>query len=135
MWTYIIVSLASGLLLAVLDALLNANPLARRLYSSYGPIARKSISIFRGILIDLLFGFILAGFYLLLYKGLPFQPGIARAITFGFIVWVLRSLMNSLSHWTMYEIPAQTHFYAIFAGLLQSLLISIFYSLTLSPVG
>lgn len=135
MGTYIIVSVGSGLLLAVLDGLLNANPLARRLYRAYEPITRKSIPIVRGILIDIAFGFVLAGLYLILYRGIPVPPGIARAMAFGFIVWVLRSLMTTFSHWTMYDIPARTHLYALFAGLLQSLVVSLFYGLALSPVG
>jgi hypothetical protein len=135
MWTYIIVSVGSGLLLVVLDAVLNANPLALRLYSTYSAIARISIPIIRSILIDIAFGFLLAGFYLILYRAMPVQPGIARAIAFGFLVWVLRSLMNTLSHWTMYNVPAYTHLYALFTGLIQSLAVSLFYGLTLSPVG
>ena len=135
MGTYILVSVGSGLLLAVLDAVFNANPYAQRLYSAYGPIARKSIPIVRGILIDIAFGFLLAGFYLILYRAMPVRPGIPRSIAFGFIVWVLRSLMNTLSHWTMFDIPARTHLYALGAGLFQSLAVALFYGLTLSPVG
>jgi uncharacterized membrane-anchored protein YitT (DUF2179 family) len=135
MGTYIIVSVGSGLLLAILDGLLNANPLARRLYREYEPITRKSIPMVRGILIDIAFGFLLAGLYLMLYRGIPVPPGIARAIAFGFIVWVLRSLMNTLSHWTMYDIQVSAHLYALFAGLLKSLSVSLVYWLILSPVG
>ena len=37
---YIIVSIVSGILFGVLDGLINANPLAQRLYEVYKPIAK-----------------------------------------------------------------------------------------------
>ena len=40
---YIIVSIVSGLLFGALDGLVNANPLAQRLYEVYKPIAKTSI--------------------------------------------------------------------------------------------
>jgi uncharacterized membrane protein len=40
---YIIVSVVSGILLGILDGVINANPLAQRLYEVYKPIARTFI--------------------------------------------------------------------------------------------
>jgi len=37
---YIIVSIVSGILFGVLDGLINANPLAQRLYEVYKPISQ-----------------------------------------------------------------------------------------------
>jgi hypothetical protein len=53
MTRYIIVGIASGILFGILDALINANPLAQRLYDVYKPIARTSVNFVAGILIDL----------------------------------------------------------------------------------
>jgi hypothetical protein len=53
---YIIVSAVSGILFGILDGVINANPLARRLYAFYKPIARTSINPLAGIAIDLVFG-------------------------------------------------------------------------------
>jgi hypothetical protein len=71
----IIVSVISGILFGVLDGLINANPLARRLYQVYKPIAKTSINLPAGILIDLVYGFFMASVFLLLYKSLPGETG------------------------------------------------------------
>ena len=65
---YIIVSIVSGLLFGTLDGVINANPLAQRLYEVYKPIAKTSINVPAGIVIDLGYGFVMAGVFLLLYK-------------------------------------------------------------------
>ncbi len=49
---YVIVSLTSGILFGVLDAVINANPLAQRLYEFYRPIARASVNAPAGVVID-----------------------------------------------------------------------------------
>ena len=64
---YVIVSVASGLLFAILDGLINANPLAQRLYTVYKPIAKTSVNFQAGMVIDLVYGFVMAGAFLLLY--------------------------------------------------------------------
>jgi hypothetical protein len=135
MGTYIFVSLGSGILLALLDAVLIANPLAQSLYSLYGPISRRSILLVRGCLINIGIGFLLAGFYLILYRAMPVPPGVTRAISFGFLVWVLRTLMSTLSHWAMFDVPNRTLLYHLGAGFLQSMAVALFYYLTLSPVA
>jgi len=66
---YVIVSLISGVLFGLLDGLINANPMAVKLYEVYRPIARTSVNFVTGIIIDLAYGFILAGLY-----GLALQP-------------------------------------------------------------
>lgn len=65
---YIVVSIASGVLLGVLDGLLNANPLAQRLNEVYAPTARTEVNFVAGILIDLAYGFVMAGVFLLLLR-------------------------------------------------------------------
>ena len=41
MTEYIIVSVVSGILFGILDGVINANPLAQRLYEVFKPIAKK----------------------------------------------------------------------------------------------
>ena len=49
MTNYIIVSIISGILFGILDGLINANPIAVRLYEVYKPIARIKINFVAGI--------------------------------------------------------------------------------------
>jgi hypothetical protein len=83
---YIIVSIVSGILFGILDGVTNANPLAQRLYEAYKPIAKTSINPVAGILIDLVYGFIMAGMFLLLYKSLPGETGLAKDLSFTLLV-------------------------------------------------
>ncbi|OGO30211.1 MAG: hypothetical protein A2Z16_02980 [Chloroflexi bacterium RBG_16_54_18] len=133
MLRYILVSLGSGLLFGVLDALLNANPLAVRLFSVYKPIARNSVNPLAGILIDIAYGFIMAGIFLLLYESLPGPTGIVKGLSFGLLAWFFRVVMQAASSWVMFEVPLQTAAYSLIAGLLEMLLIGLLYGLTLKP--
>ena len=80
---YIIVSISGGVLFGIMDGLINANPLARKLFEVYKPIARKAINAPAGIVIDLVYGFVMAGVFLLLYKSLPGGSGLLKGISFG----------------------------------------------------
>ena len=77
MTAYIIAGIASGILFGILDGVINANPLAQRLYLVYKPIARTSVNPLAGIAIDLVYGFVMAGVFLLLYQSLPGGTGLA----------------------------------------------------------
>ena len=65
MTRYLTVSLVSGILFGLLDGVINANPLAQQLYAVYTPLARTSINPVAGIGIDLVYGFVMAGVFLL----------------------------------------------------------------------
>lgn len=84
---YICVSIGSGILFGILDGVINANPLVQRLYEVYKPIARNAINPLAGMLIDLLYGFIMAGVFLILYKSLPGGNGIRKGLSFACLVW------------------------------------------------
>lgn len=135
MWNYIWVSLASGVLFGALDGAINANPLAQRLYEAYKPIARTSINPIAGILIDLAYGFIMAGLFLLLYKSLPGAAGWTKGLSFGLIAWFFRVLMSVASQWIMYRIPPAALAYTLFTGLGEMLLVGLFLGLTLRPTA
>jgi hypothetical protein len=133
MWNYVVVSIAGGVLFGVLDGLINANPLAQRLYEAYKPIARTSVNAFAGMVIDLAYGFIMAGLFLLLYRSLPGASGWIKGLSFGLIAWFFRVLMSVASQWMMYRLPPAALAYTLFMGLGEMLLIGIFFGLTLHP--
>jgi hypothetical protein len=133
MATYIIVSIVSGVLFGVLDGLMNANPLAASLYEVYKPIARTSINIAAGTAIDLIYGFVLAGVFLLLYQSLPGQVGLVKGISFAVVVWFFRVVMYVASQWVMFNIPSSALFYTLVTGLGEMLILGILYGLTLKP--
>lgn len=133
MFTYILVSLVSGIFFALLEGLINANPLARRLSAVYKPLARTAINPIAGLLIDLAYGFILAGLFLLLYASLPGQSGLAKGVSFAILVWFLRVVMSAASQWIMFKIPAQALLYNLLTGLGEMLILGVLYGLTLQP--
>jgi hypothetical protein len=131
MWSYILVSLAAGLLFGILDGVINANPLAQRLYEAYKPIAKTSVNAVAGIAIDLVYGFVMAGLFLLLRKSLPSGAGWLKGLSFGLIAWFFRVLMSVASQWMMYRIPPAALAYTLLTGLAEMLLIGLFLGLTL----
>jgi hypothetical protein len=133
MMRYIIVSLVSGILFAILDGALNANPLAQRLFEVYKPIARTSINPIAGIVIDLAYGFIMAGVFLLLYKSLPGETGLLKGVSFAVLVWFFRVVMSVASQWMMFQVPIEASLYSLAAGLGEMLVLGVLYGLTLKP--
>ena len=133
MTTYLIVSFVGGLLFAGLDGVINANPLAVKLLRVYLPIARTRVNMISGMLIDLLYGYLLALLFLLLYTSLPGESGLLKGISFGLITWFLRVLMAVLGEWMMFTVPVKTLLYKLLAGLGEMLLLGILYGLTLKP--
>jgi hypothetical protein len=83
---YLAVSIFSGAVFGVLDGLIHGNPSAQELLSEFQPIARVSVNIPIGVAIDLMYGFILAGLFLILYKSIPGKTGWTRGLNYGFIV-------------------------------------------------
>jgi len=130
---YLIVAAGSGVLFALLDGVLNANPLAVRLKAVYKPIARTSVNMAAGIIIDLAYGFILAGMFLLLFHCLPGQAGLVKGLSFAAGIWFLRVVMSAASDWMIFDVPLKTIAYAVVAGLLEILALGVLYGLTLSP--
>ena len=129
--TYVLISLVSGILFAVMDGLINANPLAVGLYAVYSPIARQEINRAAGIIIDLIFGFAMAGAFLLLYGSLPGDHGIVKGLTFALLMWFFRVVMSAASQWMMFTVPIKSTLYTVAAGLVEMLVIGVLYGLTL----
>lgn len=129
----IIVSLVSGILFGVMDGLINANAFARRLFEVYKPIARTSFNPLAGILIDLAFGFVMAGVFLLLYASLPGETGLVKGVSFAILVWFFRVVMSTASQWVMFNVPGKALLYTLVTGLGEMLVIGVLYGLTLKP--
>ena len=133
MTRFIIVSIASGILFGILDALINANPLAQKLYKPLEPIMKKSVNFVAGIVIDLFYGFVMAGLFLLLYSSLPGESGWLKGLVYGGIVWFFRVLMSVLSQWIMYDLPLSTLLYTLGTGLIEMLVLGLIYGAFLKP--
>ena len=134
MGTYIIISVIGGILFGILDAVINANPLAQRLYTVYKPITKTSINPIKGIAIDLVYGFVMAGIFLLLYNSLPGEIGLIKGVSFAIMTWFFRVVMSVASQWVMYIVPAKTLLYTLIVGLGEMLILGVLYGLTLKPV-
>ena len=130
---YIIVSVVSGILFAILDGLINANPFAQRLYAVYKPIARTSLNPLAGIVIDLVFGFVMAGVFLLLHASLPGETGLVKGVSFAFLAWFFRVVMYTASQWVMFKVPVEALLYSLVTGLGEMLILGVLYGLTLKP--
>jgi hypothetical protein len=133
MIVYIIISVISGILFCLLDGVINANPLAQRLYKVYKPIAKISINPLAGIVIDLVYGFAMAGVFLLLYSSLPGETGLIKGVSFAILVWFFRVVMYVASQWVMFTIPMKTLLYSLVAGLGEMQILGVLYGLTLKP--
>jgi hypothetical protein len=131
---YIAVSIVSGILFGVLDGLINANPLAQSLYRVYQPIAKPSIDPLAGSLIDLVYGFVMAGVFLLLYRSLPGKTGPVKGLSFAGLVWFFRVVMYVATQWMMFAVPGEALLYSLVAGLGELLILGVLYGATLKPV-
>jgi hypothetical protein len=127
------ISIISGILFGVLDAVINANPFAQRLYQVYTPIAKKSVNFVAGIAIDLLYGFVMAGLFLLLYDSLPGANGLLKGISYAIIAWFFRVVMYVASQWMMFTVPGKTLLYTLFTGLAEMVILGSLYGLVHKP--
>lgn len=131
MLNYICVSIISGIIFGFLDGIINANPYAQKLFEVYKPIAKTSINIPLGFWIDLVYGFVMAGIFLLLYRSLPGQTGLVKGLNYGLMMWFFRVVMYTASQLMMFNIPINTLLYILLSGLAEMLLIGSLIGLTL----
>ena len=130
---YVIVSIASGILFGILDGLINANPLARRLNEAYTPIAKTSVNAVAGIAIDLAYGFVMAGLFLILHRSLPGEAGVVKGVGFALLAWFFRVVMGVATTWMTLRVPGGTLLYTLLTGLGEMLALGVLYGLTLKP--
>jgi hypothetical protein len=132
MGTFVIVGAASGVLFGVLDGVINANPLARRLSEWCLPVARTSLNVVAGVAIDLAYGFAMAGLFVLLYAGLPGGTGLLKGVSFALVAWFFRVAMSVLSQWMTFRVPVRALVYSLLTGLAEMLVLGVLYGLTLT---
>ena len=130
---YILVGIASGLLFGIMDGLINANPIAERLYEFNLPIRRASVDVIAGVAIDLAYGFILMAVFLILYRSLPGRVGLVKGVSFALLVWFLRVVMSAASQWIMLNMPVAALLYGVLTGLGEMLVLGLLYGATLRP--
>lgn len=128
---YFIISIIAGILFGFMDALIHANALAEELFEVYEPISKEAVNVAAGIIIDLVYGFLLTGIFLILYRSLPGHSGICKGIFYAVILWFLRVLMNVVSSWMTQNIPFSTILYILLTGLVEMLVLGILFGLTL----
>jgi len=116
--------IAAGVAFLVLDGLLNANPVAQRVYAAYHPIARSSVNAVAGSLVDLVYGLVLVALFLTLRHCLPGRTNPMKGLSFGAIVWFLRVVMRVAGEWVVTTVPVSAHAYSLVAGLVQTLLVA-----------
>lgn len=127
----LLVGLAAGLAFLILDGVVNANPLAQRLYAVYHPLARTSVDAVAGSLIDLAYGLILVQVFVALRPSLPGQGRLMKGLSFGALVWFLRVVMRVAGEWVTTTVPPSAHAYTLVAGLVQVLLVAALIALLL----
>jgi hypothetical protein len=131
--SYIVVSISSGILFGILDGAINANPIAKKFFEVYKPIAKTSANVLVGILIDLAYGFILAALFLLVSPSLPGEAGIIKGISFALMAWFFRVVMSVASQWMLFKVPLRALLYSLLAGLGEMLILGILYGIVLQP--
>lgn len=122
----VVVGLSAGLIFAAADALLNANPLAVRLYELYRPIARESVNAPLGLAFDLISGLVMAILFVFLAPGLA-GGRLMRGIEFGLIAWFFRVAMQAASQVVMFRISGAAVAYELSSGLAEMVALGMFY--------
>ena len=131
MTRYIITAVLTGLLFGIMDGLINGNPYAVRLMETYKPIAKRTINVPAGLLIDLLYGFVISGVFIIIWPSLPTEIGIVKGFTYGLGMWFFRVLMGVISNWMMLNIPAKTLIYVLLTGFIEMIILGIINGLML----
>ena len=127
---FLFVGVGGGLLFAVLDGLLNGNPLAGRVLAYLKPIARERIRIAAGVALDLLWGFAMAAIYLLVRSSLP-GHALVKGICYGALAWFFRVAMGAAGESVILRVPGSATVYRLVTGAAEMLALGVFYGLVL----
>jgi len=120
----VVVGLVAGVAFLILDGVLNANPVAQRVYAVYRPIARPSVNAAAGSAVDVAYGLILVVLFVTLRHCLPGGTSLTKGMSFGAMVWFLRVVMRVAGEWVMTTVPSSTHAYSLLSGLVQMLFVA-----------
>lgn len=135
MFTYILVSILAGGVMLFLEEGSKTIPFARRWFASFSLLRRQENFRARRTIVEIAFGFVFVGFYILFYRALPLQPGLPRTFFFTLIFWIPTSVYKATSDWASFDVPADIHLYAVFVGLIKLLAVSLLFHFTLAPAG
>ncbi len=124
------VGVGAGLVFAILDGVLNANPLAQRLFAFYKPVAREAVRAPLGLAFDLISGVVMAGLFVLLAPALPGGP-VVKGLCFGAIAWFFRVAMGVAAQAVMLNAPGAALMYSLAAGLLEMSILGMMYGAAL----
>jgi len=119
-----------GVVFAILDGLLNANPVAERVYAADRPIARQSVNAPLGLSFDIVSGVIMAVLFAGLMPALPGGP-VAKGLAFGLMVWFFRVAMSVAAQAVMFNVPGSALAYMLIAGLVEMSILGSLYGLAL----
>jgi len=119
-----------GLAFAALDGVLNANPIAQRLYGLYKPILRESVNAPLGVALDLFFGVIMAVLFVLLAPALP-GGRLMKGAAFGMLAWFFRVAMGVAAQLVMFRIPPLALLYSLATGAVEMVALGILCGLAL----
>jgi hypothetical protein len=120
---FVITAVLSGILFGTMDGFIHGNPYAAKLMECYKPIAKQTINIPAGLIIDLLYGFVISGIFLFISPVLPTEIGIIKGITYGLGMWFFRVVMGVISNWMMFNIPVKTLIYTLLTGLIEMIIL------------
>ena len=128
---FVIALILTGLLFGTMDGLINGNPYAAKLMECFKPIAKKSINVPAGLVIDLIYGFIISGIFIIVMPALPTEIGIVKGVVYGIGIWFFRVVMGVISNWMMFSIPGKTLIYMLLTGLIEMVILGIINGLIL----
>jgi hypothetical protein len=128
---FVIASILTGLLFGTMDGLIYGNPYAAKLMECFKPIAKKSFNVPAGLVIDLLYGFVISGIFIIVMPALPTEIGIVKGLVYGFGIWFFRVVMGVISNWIMFNVPVKTLIYMLLTGLIEMVILGIINGLIL----
>ncbi len=135
MLKYVIISIISGIGFGILDLIINSLPIARKMHEYYQPVSRQKVDVLGGILINVFFGFAMAGLFILLSGCLPGGPGWVKGLSFAVMIWFIRVVMRAFSSRVTETVPGGSLVYMLASGLVEMVLIGLLYGWTLSDVS
>ena len=131
MTRFIIASILTGLLFGAMDGLINGNPYASKLMECFKPIAKRAVNVPAGLVIDLVYGFIISGIFILIMPALPTEICIIKGLAYGLGMWFFRVVMGVISNWMMFTVPGKTLIYMLWTGLIEMVVLGIINGLIL----
>jgi hypothetical protein len=106
---------------------------ATRLLDEFSPIAKSTINIPAGVLVDFIFGFGISAIFLLIRDSVPGKSRIMKGINFGLGLWFLRVLMGVATYCVMFDISLPTLGYIGLTGLAEMVMLGIINALIIYP--